>query len=115
ENPNAQIYASHRFYEIGFDTKHIPIMINDEDELSYLKAVKNSGVKKYMMSYQDFIKKWNKSDDLNLIVIRNKHNRHLTKPDKALDDYRRDILSTKFHIVDSDSYATLVANNDVSI
>jgi 4-amino-4-deoxy-L-arabinose transferase-like glycosyltransferase len=115
ENPNAQIYASHRFYEIGFDTKHIPIMINDEDELSDLKAVKNSGVKKYMMSYQDFIKKWDKSDDLNLIVIRNKHNRHLTKPDKALDDYRRDILSTKFHIVDSDSYATLVANKDVSI
>ena len=115
KNPDIKIYASHRFYEVGFDTKHLPIMINDEDELSDLKIVKNSGVKKYMMSYQDFIKKWKESNKLSLIVIRNKHNNHLTKPDQALDDYERDIPAAKFYIIDSNSYATLVANKEISI
>ncbi|MED7819907.1 MULTISPECIES: ArnT family glycosyltransferase [unclassified Francisella] len=113
--PNIKLYASHRFYEIGFYTKKIPIMINDEQELDYAKSFKNSGSKEYMMSYDKFINTWNSSKKLDLIVIRNKHNIHLRERDHAFADYKKDIDRNKFFILDKTNYATLVANKNISI
>ncbi|WP_157671613.1 hypothetical protein [Francisella halioticida] len=112
---NIKLYTSHRFYEIGFYTKKIPVMINDEQELDYAKSFKNSGTKKYMMTYDEFISTWNSSKKLDLIIIRNKHNTHLREKDHAFTDYKKDIDKNKFFVLDRTNYATLVANRNISI
>ena len=113
--PDAELYDSHRFYELGFYTKHIPVMVNSEDELTDVAGFENSGAEKYLISYDDFIKDWNNSKVLSLAVIRNRPNTHLKEDDKSLVEYKAEIQSDKFFILDKTSYATLVASHDVAI
>ena len=103
--PDAKVYTSHRFYEIGFYTKNIPTIINDEDELVYAKDFEGSGIEKYMMDYHGLINKWNTSGGVNFLVIKN----------SVLGTYKKSIKKDKFFILDKNSYATLVSSKKVSI
>lgn len=112
--PDAKVYTSHRFYEIAFYTKKIPVMVDDEGELPYVTDFANSGAEKYMLPYNDVISSWNASNSLNFLVVRNNPSTHGKEKNHALDDYRKSIDKDKFFILDSNKYATLVASKNIS-
>ena len=64
-------------------------MVNAEDELPYVDKFDNSGVKEYMSSYSDLVNNWNTSNNLILLVVRNKPNTHLKEKNYALEDYKK--------------------------
>jgi len=113
--PNTKLYVSHRFYEIDFYTKKIPVMINDEEELSDVAIFSHSGAEKYLMSFPEFIKTWNNSDELSVIVIRNRPNTHLKKKDNSLTEYESEMSANKFYVLDKTSYATLIASQNIKL
>jgi 4-amino-4-deoxy-L-arabinose transferase-like glycosyltransferase len=113
--PDTKLYVSHRFYEIDFYTKKIPVMINDEEELSDVAIFPHSGAQKYLMSFPEFIKTWNNSDSLNVIVIRNRPNIYLKEKDNSLTEYESEMFANKFYVLDKTSYATLVASQNIKL
>lgn len=114
EYPNAKVYTSHRFYKVPFYTKKEVVIINDENELSDVAYIANSGTDQYLMKYSKFIKNWNRSDELNILIVKNKPNLKLKK-DYVFSNYEKDINPDKFFILDKTDYATLVASKDISL
>ena len=110
--PNTQVYESNRYYDVIFYTKKNVIIIDDEGELDDVASFPNSGVERQLMSYDKFIKHWNNSDSLSLLIVKNKPKKHSFQ---ALKDYKSKIDTSKFFVLDETKDVTLVASKDISI
>ncbi len=110
--PNAQVFESDRFYDIIFYTKRNVIIINDEGELDDVREFPKSNVDKYLMKFDKFVKYWNNSNQLNILVVKNKPKEHSPL---AFDDYKKQLNPSKFYVISSQDNATIVASEDIKI
>ena len=110
--PQAKVFESNRYYDIVFYTKKNVAIIDDEHELDDVVDFVNSGTNKYLISYDKFVRKWNNSSDLNLLVVKN-------RPEKgsnlALKDYNKSIDQNKFFVLDKTKTVTLIASKNINL
>ena len=106
--PDAKVFESDRFYDIIFYTKRNVVIINDEGELDDVRQFPKSNVNKYLMKFYKFVKYWNNSNQLNILVVKDKPKEHSPL---AFDAYKKQL-----HLVlSSQEGVTVVANEDVKI
>ena len=64
------------------------------------------------MKFDKFVKYWNNSNQLNILVVKNKPKEHSPL---AFDDYKKQFHPNKFYVLSSQEDVTVVASEDVKI
>ncbi|XSZ46985.1 hypothetical protein ACP8HZ_07500 [Francisella noatunensis] len=64
------------------------------------------------MKFDKFVKYWNNSNQLNILVVKDKPKEHSPL---VFDDYKKQLNPSKFYVISSQDNATIVASEDIKI
>jgi len=103
--PDLTVYSFNYFYEIPFYTKNTTVTIGGGGQLAPVVGFKNSGADEHLISYDDFITKWQDTQHLSVVAINN----------RTIDSFKEKIRAEDFYIIQQTPLNSLVSNKKITV